>query len=274
PDAVTIDAGNTAAGDGTPIGSAKDVGIRADRADGIVIDNLKVRHAREHDVYIPETDGSHLNRLKVAYAGAYGVLTFVPHHSLTQTWEAWGRGDWGLYPGASVDLGEAVPPDQRRYGTEIRNCDMRHNLLGFSGTDGNAVWVHNNRFYDNTMGYSTDIFTAAGHPGFPQDSNLLEHNDFYSNNFNAYLPLCQGSQKPGPSGPNQGSSDGTPPEPVPVGTGMWIAGGNANIVRSNRFWDNWRRGAMLFSVPDAFVCADPNNQVAGCDPTANPPATS
>ena len=52
PDAVTIDAGNTASGDGTPIGSVKDVGIRADRADGFVLDNLKVRHAREHDVYV------------------------------------------------------------------------------------------------------------------------------------------------------------------------------------------------------------------------------
>ena len=55
---------------------------------------------------------------------------------------------------------------------------------------------------------------------------------------------------------------------------MWIAGGNANVVRNNRFWDNWRRGAMLFQVPDAFVCDDPNNQVAGCDPTATVPATS
>ena len=61
---------------------------------------------------------------------------------------------------------------------------------------------------------------------------------------------------------------------VPIGTGLWIAGGNANIVRNNRFWDNWRRGAMLFQVPDAFVCDDPNNQVAGCDPKATVPATS
>ena len=198
PDAVTVDAGNPASGDGTPLGSVKDVGIRADRADGFVLVNVKVRHALEHDVYIPETDGSHLDRLKVPYAGEYGVLTFVADHSLIENCDAWGSGDSGLYPGASADLGEAVPPAQRRYGTEIRDCDMHHNLLGFSGTDGNATWIHDNEFYDNTMGYSTDVFTAPGHPGFPQDSNLLERNDFYSNNFNSYLPLCQGSQKPGP----------------------------------------------------------------------------
>jgi hypothetical protein len=274
PDAVTIDAGNTASGDGAPIGSVKDVGIRGDRADGFVVDNLKVRHAREHDIYVIETDGSHLDDFKTPFAGEYGVLTFVADHSLIENCDAWGAGDSALYPGASADLGEAVPPDQRRYGTEMRDCDMHHSTLGFSGTDGNAVWVHDNEFYDNTMGFSTDVFTAPGHPGFPQDSDLLEHNNFYSNNFNTYLPPCPGAQRPGPNGPNQGCSDVVPTIPVPVGTGMWIAGGNANIIRNNRFWDNWRRGTMLYQVPDVFVCNDPNNQVAGCDPTATVPATS
>jgi hypothetical protein len=275
PDDVTIDAGNTASGDGAPIGAVKDVGIRADRADGFVLDNVKVRHAREHDVYAIETDGSHFDRLKVPYAGEYGVLTFVADHSLMENCDAWGSGDSGLYPGASADLGEALPPNQRRYGTEIRNCDMHHNTLGYSGTDGNSVYIHDNAFYDNSEGFSTDVFTAPGHPGFPQDSDLLERNDFYSNNFNTYLPPCGDGQKPGPNGPSQGCSDVVPTEPVPVGTGMWIAGGNANVIRNNRFWDNWRRGAMLFAVPDAFVCSDASNQVAGCNPApGSSPANS
>jgi hypothetical protein len=281
PDAVTIDAGRVESGDGAPIGSVKDVGIRADRADGFVVDNLKVRHAREHDIYVLETDGSHLNRFKVPFAGEYGVLTFVADHSLIENCDAWGAGDSALYPGASADLGEALPPEQRRYGTELRKCDMRHSTLGYSGTDANAVWIHNNALYDNSMGFSTDVFTAPGHPGFPVDSNLLESNDFYSNNFNTYLPECPAGQKPGPAVPGQSSdnpggncSDVKPTIPVPVGTGMWIAGGNANVTRNNRFYDNWRRGAMLYQVPDVFVCDDPNNQVAGCDPTATVPATS
>jgi hypothetical protein len=274
PNAVTIDAGNTASGDGGPLGSVKDVGIRADRADGFVLDNVKVRHAKEHDVYSIETDGSHFNRLIMPYAGEYGILTFVADHSLIENCDAFGSGDSGIYPGAAADLGEAVPPNQRRYGTEIRNCDSHHNLLGYSGTDGNSVWLHNNNFYDNTEGWSTDVFTAPGHPGFPQDSDLIENNNFYSNNFNAYLPPCPGGQKPGPAVPGQSAqspggncSDVIPTEPVPVGNGLWIAGGNANIVRNNHFYDNWRRGVMLFAVPDAFVCDDPSNQVAGCNPT-------
>ena len=173
PDDVTVDAGNTASGDGPPIGSVKDVGIRADRADGFVLDNIKVRHAREHDIYVIETDGSHLTRFKAPYAGEYGLLTFVADHSLIENCDAWGAGDSALYPGASADLGEAVPPNQRRYGTELRNCDMRHSTLGYSGTDGNAVWLHNNALYNNSMGFSTDVFTAPGHPGFPRTPTCL-----------------------------------------------------------------------------------------------------
>ncbi len=278
-DAVTIDAGDTSSGDGWPLGSVKDVGIRADRADGIVIDNLKVRHAREHDIYVIESDGSHLSNFKTPYAGEYGVLTFVADHSLIENCDAWGSGDSGIYPGASADLGEAVPANQRRYGTEIRHCDMHHNTLGYSGTDGNSVWVHDNNFYDNAEGFSTDVFTAPGHPGFPQDSDLLEHNNFFNNNFNPYLPQCAAGQHTGPSVPGQSPqspggncSDVEPTEPVPVGTGMWIAGGNANVVRNNNFYDNWRRGTMLFAVPDAFACGNSKYQVPGCDP--NTPGAS
>ncbi len=283
PDDVVVDAGDPSLGDHSAPGPnppryAKDVGIRADRADGFVLDNVKVRHANEHDVYITETDGSTVDRVKMAFAGEYGLLTFVADHSLIENCAAWGSGDSGLYPGASADLGDAVPADQRRYGTEMRDCDSFHNALGYSGTDGNAVWIHNNEFYGNTQGFSTDVFTAPGHPGFPQDSDLIENNDFYSNNFNDYLPRCTAGQTPGPMGPNQGCSDFSPSVPVPVGTGLWIAGGNHNIVRNNHFWDNWRRGVMLFGVPDQLVCGPSGSvdtsQLAGCDPTKVPPSTS
>jgi hypothetical protein len=281
PDAVTIDAGNTKSGDGAPIDAVKDVGIRADRADGFVVDNLKVRHAKEHDIYVIETDGSHLKNFKTPFAGEYGVLTFVADHSLIEDCDAWGAGDSALYPGASADLGEAVPANERRYGTEIRNCDMHHSALGYSGTDGNAVWVHNNEFYDNTMGFSTDVFTAPGHPGFPQDSDLVENNNFHDNNFNTFLPPCAPGKTPGPpvpganvNDPKGGCSDVVPTVPVPVGVGLWIAGGNANVIRNNHFYDNWRRGTMLFSVPDQFACGDSNDQVAGCDPTPGVSNTS
>jgi hypothetical protein len=263
-DDVTIDAGNVASGDHAPIGAVKDVGIRVDRADGFVLRNVKVRHANEHDIYVLESNGYLLERFKTFYGGEYGVLTFVEDYGLIQNCEAAGNGDSGLYPGAGAKTGEGRDTSIYplfRYSQEIRFCDSHHNSGGYSGTDGNAVHLHNNNFYDNALGFTTDVFTAAGHPGFPQQSDLIENNNFYSNNFNPYRP----------------SSDVVPSVPLPVGTGLWIAGGNDNVVRNNHFYDNWRRGVMVFAVPDQLVCGPTGinpEQLPGCNPEKVPPSTS
>src|SRR3954471_4685497 len=255
-DDVVIEAGDPKAGNGGPsaVGHAKDVGFFVDRADGFVLRNVTVRHASEHDIYILETDGYLLDRFKAFYAGGYGVLTFVEDHGLMQNCDAAGSGDSGLSPGAGAKTGAGR--DERyypefRYSQEIRYCDSHHNDGGYSGTDGNATHVDHNNFYDNALGFTTDVFTSPGHPGFPQQGDLIEDNNFYSNNFN---PFKEGS-------------DVKPSIAAPVGTGLWIAGGNDNVVRNNRFWDNRRRGTMLFSAPDAVVCGPAiGTPVTGCDP--------
>ena len=212
-DDVVIDAGETKVGNRGPsgVGAKKDVGVRADRADGFVLTNMTVRHAKEHGIYVHEVDGYTLDRFKVFYSGLYGTLTFTSDHGLTQDCEAVGHGDSGLYPGAPPETGEQRKPGAPfRYNQEIRRCDAHHNLAGFSATNGNAIWSHHNNFYDNSLGYQTDVATSAGHPGFPDDSQLVEHNNFYDNNFNAYAK----------------DSDVRAAFPFPVGTGLWVAGGN------------------------------------------------
>jgi hypothetical protein len=217
---------------GTP---TKDVVLKADRADGFVLRNLTVAHAAEHAVYVHEADGYYLNRIKVLFNGEYGTLTFASDHGLTSDCEASGNGDSGVYPGGAVDTGEQRVEAQPRLNQAITRCDVHHNTLGYSGTMGNATHVYGNNFYDNSTGIATDSFFAGGHPGYPQDSAVFEKNRIYSNNFNSFLK----------------SSDVVPRVPVPVGTGLLIAGGNNDDVRGNRIWDNWRRGAMLIAVPDA-----------------------
>lgn len=258
-DDVVVEAGDASAGNGGPsaVGNAKDVGIFVDRADGFVLRNLTVRHAREHDIYILETDGYRFSRFKTFYAGGYGVLTFVEDHGLIEHCEAAGNGDSGIYPGSGADSTDHryLPfYPQWRFSQVIRDCDMHHNTGGMSGTDSHGTLIEHNNFYDNALGFTVDVFTAPGHPGFPQHGNTFRNNNFYSNNFNPYVP----------------SSDVAPFIPAPVGTGGWIAGGNANDVVGNHFWDNWRRGLMLFAVPDATVCGPPPvgsaTPVPGCNP--------
>ncbi|MEA2167273.1 MAG: hypothetical protein QOF76_573 [Solirubrobacteraceae bacterium] len=254
-DDVVVDAGNVKSGDKGPRDSVKDVGIRADRADGFVLRNLKVRHAKEHDIYVLESDGYRLDRFKTYWGGEYGVLTFVEDHGLMSNCEAAGSGDSGLYPGAGAETGvQRNPGTPFRYSQRITRCDSHHNAGGYSGTDGNATHIDHNNFYDNALGFTTDVFTAPGHPGFPQDSDLVEYNNFFSNNYNPYS--------------DAGKADDIQPRvPVPVGTALWIAGGNDNVVRYNHIYDNWRRGPMLFAVPDSTVCTEGiGKMVTGCSP--------
>ncbi|HEX4759220.1 MAG TPA: right-handed parallel beta-helix repeat-containing protein [Thermoleophilaceae bacterium] len=217
---------------GTPV---KDVDLKADRADGFVIRNMTLAHAAEHALYVHEADGYLISKVKVLYNGEYGTLTFASDHGMTSDCEAAGNGDSGVYPGGAVDTGEQRIEAKPRLNQAITRCDVHHNTLGYSGTMGNATHVYGNNFYDNSTAIATDSFFAGGHPGYPQDSALFENNKIYGNNFNSYVK----------------GSDVVPRVPVPVGTGLLIAGGNNNTVRGNRIWDNWRRGAMLIAVPDA-----------------------
>src|SRR3954454_18805307 len=78
-DDVVVDAGDESKGNGGPngVGHKKDVGIRADRADGFVLRNMTVRHASEHGIYVLESDGYVLDRFMAFYNGLYGTLVFV-----------------------------------------------------------------------------------------------------------------------------------------------------------------------------------------------------
>ncbi len=256
-DDVVVEAGDAAAGNGGPsaVGHRKDVGIFLDQADGFVLRKINVRHAREHGIYVLETDGYLLDQFKTYYNGAYGVLTFVGDHGVMQDCEATGSGDSGVYPGSGAPTltnRKVSFYPVARISQRVTRCDLHHNTGGFSGTNSHGTRIDHNNFYDNALGFTTDVFTAAGHPGFPQQGNVIEDNNFYDNNFNPFLP----------------GSEVQPFIGAPVGTGLWLAGGNENVVRNNNFWDNWRRGIMLFAVPDATVCGpilgDTETPVPGC----------
>ena len=119
------------------------------------------------------------------------MLTFVGDHGLVQNCDAAGNGDSGLYPGSGADSTTAkrYKPfyPEERFSQVFRKCDSHHNTGGFSGTNSHGTLITKNNFYDNALGYTTDVFTAPGHPGFPQDGNVIEDNNFYDNNFNPFV---------------------------------------------------------------------------------------
>ena len=255
PEDVVIDSGRAAAGNGGPsaVGSKKDVALKVDRADGFVLRDMTLRHAKEHDLYVLETDGYLLDRVKFFYAGEYGHLTFASDHGLTANCEGVGNGDSAVYPGGAPETDDDTAPNapdprdtsfypRARLNQKITRCDLHHNALGYSGTMGNATHLVHNNIYGNTTGVSTDSFFAGGHPGFPQSGAVFEKNNIYSNNFNDYADQPARTRV-------------EPQVPVPIGSGIQIAGGNANVVRDNRMWNNHRAAVRLLAVPDAISCA-------------------
>jgi hypothetical protein len=221
------------------------VAIRADRADGIYIRNFTVQHAPDYGIYVIETDGFVIDRMLGRWNDRYAFLTFAGDHGLYVGCEAYGNGDSGLYPGA------ASPQNGARHSIEIRHCRSHHNFAGLAGTAGNSLWVHDNDFYDNTVGIGLDSL-FPNHPGMPQSHSRFTGNRIYSNNQDFYRFYRDGTCfKPSAE---RGYEEGVvcPSGVGPVGTGIVVAGGNANEFRDNRIWDNARFGVMQFWVPAAL----------------------
>ena len=205
----------------------KHVVIRGDRADGIILENLSVWHGLEHGVYILDTAGLLIDGVHSGYSRDYPFLTFANDHGLMKNCEAFGGGDGGLYPGGSAET-------PGRFSMEIRNCRSYHNVLGYSGTQGNHVWVHDNEFFDNAVGFVSD--SETDHPNYPQEHLVFERNKVYNNNFNPYL---ESSDIKATVFANFAY--------LPVGTGVFLLSGNENTVQSNEFWGNDRYALWLGS---------------------------
>ena len=221
-------------------------GIRADRADGVYLRNLMVAHTLDNAFYVIETDGYVLDRAIGAWNDSYGMLTFATDHGLYTDCEAYGNGDSGLYPGGTADInrdrGFTVP----RYAVEIRNCRSHHNAIGYSGTGGDSVWVHDSEFDHNTTGVTMDSL-FPDHPGLPQNHALIEHNRIHANNQDYYGGVRSGLCAQGAATWPAGTV--CPTVGVPIGTGIMVAGGHHDLFRDNWIYDNHRAAAKLVWAP-------------------------
>jgi hypothetical protein len=234
--------------------------IRADRADGIHLRNFAVRFSDFNNIYVLETNGFRLERIGSRWSREYGFLSFTSDNGLYRGLTAYGSGDSGIYPGSGPE-GHCT-----RYGIEVDRVNSYGNTIGWSGTAGNGIWTHDSRFHHNATGITTDSF-AGGHPGMPQDCSKWEDNRIYSNNYDLYNEkndrYCFEENRPIA---RRDPKRVCPAFPVPVGTGLMIGGGNRNIVRNNRIWDNWRAGVMQFWVPSPFRGSDPTGQSQNSGP--------
>ncbi len=228
--------------------------IRADNADGVYFKNLSVQRAEFNAVYIMETDGFVIDNVMGRWNDEYAFLTFAVDHGLYTDCEGYGNGDSAIYPGAASNINADKGHDVPRYAVEIKNCWGHHNTLGYSGTAGDSVWVHDSKFTDNTAGIATDS-AFPDHPGMPQNHAKFERNVIANNNVSYYKHIKDGTcKKPfAERGYEQGVV--CPAVGVPLGTGIINPGGNYNIWRDNWIYGNDYSGFVTSYVP-GFVRND------------------
>ncbi|MBB5082460.1 right-handed parallel beta-helix repeat-containing protein [Nonomuraea endophytica] len=225
--------------------------IRADRTNGIYFRNFTAQRTTFNSLYVLETDGFVIDKVLTRWNDEYGFLTFASDHGLYTDCESYGNGDGGLYPGSASNLNDGRGHEVPRYAIEIRRCKSHDNALGYSGTAGDSMWVHDNEFYDNMVGATMDSLWPD-HPGLPQNHAKFENNKIYNNNRDYYRYTRDGTCAKPPA--ERGYEKGVvcPQVGVPPGTGILVAGGNYNVFRNNRVWGHAGSAFHLFGVP-AFI---------------------
>jgi hypothetical protein len=260
--------------------------LRADRADGIIVTNMKFEYSDFNNLYFLETNGFRMSKVISGWSREYGMLSFTSDHGIVEYSETYGNGDSGIYPGSGPNARHGQPDAHgHTYGIVIHHNDSHDNLMGWSSTAGNGTWGHHNKFHHNAAGVVNDAL-VGGHPGMPPDFSKWSENLFYSNNKNLFSdgPIPPGTY----TDDTQTGRDEYCKQPpsqrdlqvvcpsfmMPTGSGLVLAGGNSHLVENNYFFDNWRLGTMLIYVPAALRGEDDpsrqsdvsnnNRQAANC----------
>jgi Right handed beta helix region len=203
----------------------KQVGILAEQADGFYLRGVTVRGFSEDGVRVAQTDGFVLDQVTGLANGGDGLAAYASDHGLITDCAASGNGDAGIATASAADR------QGGRLSVEIRRCRSYGNLMGYSGTAGDSVYVHDNQFNGNSTGAMLDSSVQA--VGMPQNHAMFVANRVFDNNADFY----------------HGCRANCPRRAVPVGTGMLLAGGDENTYASNLIYDNWRYGVAQYWIP-------------------------
>ncbi|NBE51950.1 right-handed parallel beta-helix repeat-containing protein [Streptomyces boluensis] len=225
--------------------------IRADDSDGIYFKNFTAQRTTFNSLYVLAGDGFVIDDVLTRWNDEYGFLTFASDHGLYKNCESYGNGDSGIYPGSASNINDGRGYDVPRYSIEITGCRSHHNMVGYSGTAGDSVWVHDNEFDHNMGGASMDS-AFPGHPGLPQNHAKFERNLIHDNNENYYPNVADGTCAKPPV--ERGYEDGVvcPQISMPPGSGIITAGGNWNLYEKNWVYGHDRAAFYLNAVP-AFI---------------------
>jgi parallel beta-helix repeat protein len=241
-------------------------GIEAISVDGLVLKNIWARNfessgfsIRAADEGGQHCDGFTMDNLVASGNRAYGLLA---EHCLG------GRmtNSVGYRQGAAAFGVVETPCDSRNwnvYGatpcqakpqwTLLKNDRGYENALGYAGPNAKYVHVLENALYDNDAGIVADTLDSVGYQ--PNGWNVIERNDVFWNNYNPFLAAAA---FPTPA-EGLGELNGRTLN-YPTGVGIVLYGGDANVIRGNRAFGNYKWGIASFSGPGETLFANGGNE--------------
>ena len=159
---------------------------------------------------------------------------FASDHGLTENCEGVGNGDSAVYPGGAPETDDDTAPERAGRARHVllpaRPPEPEDHPLrppsqqpGLLRDDGQRDPRREQQLLRQHRRRSRRTRSSpAAIPASRRAASVFEKNQIFSNNFNDYA--------------TQGSGRRSPSVGVPLGTGILIAGGNADIVRDNKIW--------------------------------------
>lgn len=233
---------------------AGDNGILAIDVDGLVIRNISANNFRSNGFFIRGLDDSHpctgytLDDLYASNNKGYGLYTFnCLGGSMTDSTGTL-SGDSGFYIGA-------IPSQASPKRALVDEISSFKNAQGWSGTNMRYVTIRNSDFFNNGLGLSLSVLDSE--PFKPNANNIIENSRFFWNNEDLYA--TSGPKKP-PYVPAGIFTEFLPYHVPGTGDGIWLLGGDNNIIRNNEIFGNYLHGIGIVE-PLQGVVLDPTKAI-------------
>jgi hypothetical protein len=243
-------------------------GIEATDVDGLVIRNLWARNYESNGFFVhaatqsgERCNGYTMDNLLASGNRSYGLFAKGCLGGKMINSAGWRHGDSAFYVGETpcdktnwtIHGSEPVPCQKKPKWTVLRNDESFENVLGYSGTNSKYVKIVESDFYNNGAGIVPNTLDSEGYE--PNGWNLFEKNNVFWNNYNYFLAgssfktVSAGLGKLGSLTVN-----------YPTGTGIILYGGDANVVRQNNIFGNYKWGVASFSGPGEIYVANQGDE--------------
>ena len=207
-------------------------GITVDGSRNITIKNLTVRNYSGNGIFINNSTNYTVNKVDAIKGRTYGIYAFDSYDGVIKNSFAYGSGDGAFYVGECLNCS-----------TIIQNVVGTWSYLGYSGTNATGVVIRDSVWRHNAAGIVPN--TLPTEELGPNRGTFIYNNKIYNNNYATI--------------PGAGFSD--QPIGISIGTGVYLAGVENNVVLENRIWNHDDHGVLIGQSVDS----DPpmNNTIIG-----------